>query len=169
MVSQKEKEDFERFKDQLNQSKSIEEENRKKSNYFMQKTDEIFGSGFKGFEFAVGEKKMLYAPGSAEELKVAQSSPLNFIGKFLDKDGLMQDANGYHRALAIAMNPEKFAKHFYEQGLADATEGTMKEIKNISMSEQKNPELIKKGGMQVKALNPDSGKSLKIQSRKKLK
>ena len=67
------------------------------------------------------------------------------------------------------MNPEKFAKFFYEQGQADATEGTMKGIKNINMSEQRAPEVGKSSeGMQVKAVNPDSGRSLKIRSIKRL-
>ena len=67
------------------------------------------------------------------------------------------------------MNPEKFAKHFYEQGMADATEGTMKGIKNINMSEQKVPDITRmKDGLQIKEVNPSSGKSLKIRSIKKI-
>jgi hypothetical protein len=37
----------------------------------------------------------------------------------LNEDGLIEDAVGYHKALAVAMNPEKFAKFFYEQGKAE--------------------------------------------------
>jgi hypothetical protein len=67
------------------------------------------------------------------------------------------------------MNPEKFAKFFYEQGQADATEGTMKNIKNINMSERRATEVAKSTeGMQVKAINPDSGKGLKIRSIKRI-
>ena len=66
------------------------------------------------------------------------------------------------------MNPEKFAKHFYEQGLADATEDVLRKTKNINMSERKVPEVVNKGGMQVKAVSPDSGRSLKIRSIKKI-
>jgi hypothetical protein len=81
----------------------------------------------------------------------------------------MKDAAGYHRSLSIAMNPEKFAKFFYEQGQADATEGTMKNIKNINMSERRATEVAKStDGMQVKAVNPDSGKGLKIRSIKRI-
>ena len=87
----------------------------------------------------------------------------------MDEQGLIKDAAGYHRSLAIAMNPEKFAKFFYEQGMTDATEGTMKSIKNIQMSERRAPEVSKQtDGVQVKAVNPDSGRSLKIRSIKKL-
>jgi hypothetical protein len=67
------------------------------------------------------------------------------------------------------MNPERFAKFFYEQGQADATEGTMKGIKNIQMSENRVPQVTKStDGMQVKAINPDSGKGLKIRSIKRV-
>ena len=67
------------------------------------------------------------------------------------------------------MNPERFARFFYEQGQADATEGTMKGIKNINMSENRAPQITKSmDGMQVKAVNPDSGKSLKIRSIKRV-
>ena len=34
------------------------------------------------------------------------------------KEGLMYDAKGYHKALSVAMNPEKFAQFFYEQGVS---------------------------------------------------
>jgi len=70
---------------------------------------------------------------------------MNFIGKFLDDNGLIKDAAGYHKSLSIAMNPEKFAKFFYEQGLADATDDVMRKTKNINMSERRTPEVINKG------------------------
>ena len=105
---------------------------------------------------------------AAAELKKAQATPMNFINKFLDENGLMKDAAGYHRALAIAMNPDKFAKFFYEQGKADATDSELRKIKNINMSERRAPEAVNKGGMQVRSVTPDSGKSLKIRSIKKI-
>ena len=67
------------------------------------------------------------------------------------------------------MNPEKFAKFFYEQGLADATDDVTRKIKNINMTERRAPEVGKPtGGMQVRAVNPDSGRNLKIRSAKKM-
>jgi hypothetical protein len=64
------------------------------------------------------------------------------------------------------MNPEKFAKFFYEQGLSDATDDVMRKTKNINMSERRAPEVTNKGGVKVRAVNPDSGRSLKIRSNK---
>lgn len=167
-ISNEEKEELEAYKQYLGKAKTIEEENARKRQWFEQKTNELFDGEFKGFEFNVNNKKIVFNPGDSSELKKIQSSPQNFINKFLDENGLMKDAVGYHKSLAIAMNPEKFAKHFYEQGLADATEGTMKSIKNINMSEQKVPEVSKSGGMQIREVTPSSGKSLKIRSIKKI-
>ena len=65
---------------------------------------------------------------------------------------MIKDAAGYHRSLAMAMNPEKFAKFFYEQGMSDATDDVTRKIKNINMTERRAPEVVNKGGMQVKAV-----------------
>ena len=168
-ISQEEKEAYQNFKQYLNDAKTIEDENTRKRQWFNQKTDEVFDGGFKGFEFDVNGKKITFSPGDAIELKRNQATPANFINKFLDEQGLIKDGVGYHKSLAVAMNPEKFAKFFYEQGQADATDVTMRNIKNIQMSSQPVPEVGKsKDGMQVKAVNPDSGRSLKIRSMKKI-
>lgn len=168
-VSDEEKEAYESYKQYTKQAKTIEEENERRRNWFNQKSDEVFNNEFKGFEFNINDKRITFNPGDANELKKAQATPANFINKFLDEQGLIKDAAGYHRSLAIAMNPEKFAKFFYEQGQSDATEGTMRNIKNIQMSANRAPEIAKStGGMQVKAVNPDSGKSLKIRSIKRV-
>jgi hypothetical protein len=168
-VSDDEKEMYQSYKQYTQQAKTIEEENNRKRQWFDQKTNDVFGSEFKGFEFNVNNKKVTFAPGDASELKKNQSTPQNFINKFLDEQGLMKDAAGYHRSLSIAMNPDKFAKFFYEQGLSDATEDVMRKTKNINMSERRAPEVSKStDGMQVKAINPDSGRNLKIRSIKRI-
>jgi len=168
-VSEEEKEVYESYKQYLNNANTIEEENNRKRQWFDQKTNDVFNGEFKGFEFDVNGKKITFSPGDATELKRNQSTPSNFINKFLDEQGLIKDGVGYHKSLAVAMNPEKFAKFFYEQGQADATEGTMRSIKNIQMSSQSIPEVGKtKDGMQVKAMNPDSGRNLKIRSAKRV-
>lgn len=167
-VPDEEKELFNSYKQYLQEAKTIEEENNRKRQWFDQKTDELFNSEFKGFEFDINNKKVVFSPGDASELKKLQSTPSNFINRFIDESGLIKDAAGYHRSLAIAMNPEKFAKFFYEQGMADATDTTMREIKNVRMTEQKASETgTPNNGFQVKAVNPDSGRKLKIRSIKK--
>jgi hypothetical protein len=164
-----EKEVYESYKQYTQQAKTIEEENNRKRQWFDQKTNDVFNGEFKGFEFNVNDKKFTFAPGDANELKKNQATPQNFINKFLDDQGLMKDASGYHRSLSIAMHPDKFAKYFYEQGMADATDDVTRKIKNINMSERKAPEVgTISGGMQVKAVNPDSGRNLKIRSIKRV-
>jgi hypothetical protein len=167
-LSPEENEDFEAYRQYTQQAKTLQEENERKRNWFNQKSDEVFSKDFKGFEFNIDDKKIVFSPGSAAELKKLQSNPMNFINKYLDESGLITDAAGYHKALSIAMNPDRFAKYFYEQGQADATEDVIRKTKNINMSERKAPEVISKGGMQVKAVAPDSGRSLKIRSIKKI-
>jgi hypothetical protein len=167
-LSPEENEGFEAYRQYTQQAKTLQEENERKRNWFNQKSDEVFSKDFKGFEFDIDDKKIVFSPGSAAELKKLQSNPMNFINKYLDESGLITDAAGYHKALSIAMNPDRFAKYFYEQGQADATEDVIRKTKNINMSERKAPEAISKGGMQVKAVAPDSGRSLKIRSIKKI-
>ena len=168
-ISDQEKKEFESYKQYIASAKTLEEEANRKRQWFDKKTDEVFGKEFKGFEFGINDKKITFTPGDAAELKKLQSTPANFINKFLDENGLIKDAVGYHKSLAVAMNPEKFAKFFYEQGLADATDNVMRKTKNINMSERRAPEVTKtQDGLQVRAVNPDSGRNLKIRSAKKI-
>ena len=163
-VDPADKEEYKAYKQYVEQSKTIEEENARKRDWFLQKTNELFGSEFKGFEFNVGaDKSLTFSPGSAEEIKKSQLDPSTFISKYLDDKGMIADSKGYHRALAVAMNPEKFAQFFYEQGQSDAADGTMRKMKNIDMSERKAPEVSAgKGGMKIRAVSSESSRGLKI-------
>jgi hypothetical protein len=163
-----EKEEFEAYKQYIQQAKNLEEDQNRKRDWFLKKTDDVFSQEFKGFEFNIDDKKVVFSPGDAAELKKLQSNPANFINRYLDESGMVSDAAGYHRSLAIAMNPEKFAKFFYEQGQADATDDVMRKTKNINMSERRAPEATVKGGMQVRQVNPDTGRGLKIKSAKRI-
>ncbi len=168
-ISEEEKKEIEAYKQYISQAKTMEQEAERKREWFSKKTDEVFSNEFKGFEFKLDDQVLRFTPGDAKELKSLQSTPTNFINKFLDDDGMIKDAAGYHRALAVAMNPEKFAKYFYEQGMSAATDNVNRKIKNIDMSERSAPQATNfKEGMQVKAVNPDSGKGLKIRSIKKI-
>jgi hypothetical protein len=167
-IPDEEKEVYESYKQYTQQARTIEEENNRKRQWFDQKTNDVFNGEFKGFEFNINDKKFTFAPGDTSELKKSQSTPQNFINKFLDDQGLMKDASGYHRSLSIAMHPDKFAKFFYDQGMSDATDDVTRKIKNINMSDRRAPEVSKMtDGIQVKAVNPDSGRSLRIRSIKR--
>jgi hypothetical protein len=158
-----EMEEFNAYKQYINQAKTYEEEANRKRDWFFRKTDEVFGGEFKGFEFNLGEKSLYYKPNEAAELKKIQMNPENFINKFVDESGLISDAVGYHKSLAIAMNPEKFAQFFYEQGKADAVGSLDKRIKNIDMSANNATAISgNSDAPKIRALNPDSGNGLKI-------
>ena len=166
-ISKEDARALEEYKQYVQEATTYEEEANRKSEWFTQKTNEVFGGEFKGFEFSVDEnKKVSFSPGDAAELKSMQENPQNFIQKFLDENGLLKDAVGYHKSLAVAMNPEKFAKFFYEQGKAEAVDDVMRKTKNVNMSDRRTPEVTSKGGVQIKALNSDSGRGLKIRSKK---
>lgn len=165
-LSPAEREEFEAYKKQLNESSSQNEEMKRRSEWFQQKTNEVLSDDFKGFEFNVGDKKMVYAPASVNDLKKSNSDITNFIGKFLDEDGLIKDAQGYHRALSVAMNPEKYAQFFYEQGKADAVDNISRKSKNINMEERRVFESSSnKNGLKIRAVSePSNGNRLRIRA-----
>ena len=163
--SQAEDEDFMAYKQYIAEAKTVEEQNSRKREMFTKKTEDVF-SEFKGFEFTLDDNKVYFSPGDSAEIKKSQSDPTNFIKKFLDNDGVMNDAAGYHKSLAMAMHPEKFAKFFYEQGKSSAAEDTMKKLKNVNMTTRSAPEATTKGGMQIKSVSSDHGRGLRIKSRK---
>ena len=167
-ISQSETEELKAYKQYIEQSKSQDEELRRKRDWFLNKTDSLFNDDFKGFEFKIDEKNLTYSPTSSpEELKKTQSDSSNFLKKFMNKDGLIEDVTGYHKAMAVAMNPERFANFFYEQGKSEATDDVTRKIKNVNMSDRRSPELTKREGFQVRSVNPDSGRGLKVKSRNK--
>ena len=155
------------YRQYLESAKAQQDDAIQKREWFVKKSDEVFSSEFKGFKFNIGENDVVYSPGSASELKKAQETPLNFVNKYLDSNGFIKDADGYHKALAIAMNPDKFAEFFYEQGKSQATDDVIRKTKNINMSERSAPEVSVKSGFQVKSVSQPSNKGLGIKSIKK--
>ena len=155
------------YRQYLESAKTQQDDANHKREWFVKKSDELFSSEFKGFKFTIGEEEIVYTPGSASELKKAQESPLNFINKYMDSNGFIKDASGYHRSLAMAMNPDKFAQFFYEQGKSQATDDVIRKTKNINMSERTAPEVSSKSGLQVKSVSQPSSSGLKIKSIKR--
>jgi predicted hydrocarbon binding protein len=155
------------YRQYLESAKTQQEEANHKREWFVKKSDEVFSSEFKGFKFTIGEDEVVYTPGSASELRKSQETPLNFVNKYLDSSGFIKDAEGYHKSLAVAMNPEKFAQFFYEQGKSKATDDVIRKTKNINMSERTAPEVSSKSGLQVKSVSQPSSSGLKIKSIKR--
>ena len=135
---------------------------------FNQKTEKVFNDKFKGFEYNVGEKKYRFNVKNAEGVKNTQSDINNFVKKFLNKDGTMSDAKGYHKALHAAMNADTIAQHFYEQGKADALKNSVAKSKNVDMSPRQSHGTVEAGGMKFKVLGSDSSDfKFKIKNKKK--
>ena len=129
---------------------------KKNSDIFTQKTNQVFNDKLKGFEYNVGDKKYRFNVNNAEEVKTTQSDMSNFTKKFLDKNMALKDAKGYHKSLFTAMNADAVAKHFYEQGKADAMKDSVAKAKNVNMNPRQTHGEIKAGGMKIKVLGDTS-------------
>ena len=139
------------------------------SDIFTQKTEQVFNEGFKGFEYNVGEKTYRFNVNNAEEVKNTQSDLNNFTKKFLDKKSALTDATGYHKSLYTAMNSDAVAKHFYEQGKADAIKDSIAKAKNVDMNPRQTHGEIETGGMKFRVLSDDSSPDFKFKIKNKNK
>ena len=165
-VPDAEKEGYEAYRKYVEESKGLQDVSEKKRKIFEEETGKVFNKDFEGFKFAVEGKDLLYKPAEADKLRDSQSDINNFITSHLDDEGVIKDAAAYHRSIAVAMNPESFAKFFYEQGKADAVDDYSKESKNIDMNVRSAPEALSKGGFKVTALSEDHRNLLRIKSPK---
>tara|TARA_B100000497_G_scaffold123563_1_gene156443 strand:- start:455 stop:1606 length:1152 start_codon:yes stop_codon:yes gene_type:complete len=160
------------YKSYIEESQTIKEANKKRYEHFQTQTSNVFNNDFKGFDFNISEDlNLTFKPGTNDELRNKQSDVNNFLNNFIDSDsGLVNDAVGYHKALAVAMNPEKFARYFYEQGVANTVDNVTKKSKNINMDVRKAPQTFSKDGLKIKTVqskSDSSGRGLKIRSIKK--
>ena len=131
---------------------------------FQKRTNDLFGSEFKGFDYSVGEKKFRYKVQDPSNVAKSQSDINNFINKFVDKKGNIEDTAGYHKALYAAMNADKLASHFYEQGKADGVKDMVKQSKNPAKDA---PRQVAGGdvfidGLKVRAISGTDSSKLKI-------
>ena len=74
----------------------------------------------------------------------------------MNKDNTMSDAAGYHKSLYTAMNADAVAKHFYEQGQADAMKASVTKAKNVDMNPRQSHGVVEARGIKVKVLGSDS-------------
>ena len=132
---------------------------------FEKRTNQMFSDEFKGFEFNVGEKRFRYGVSNPQEVAKSQSNLSHFVKKFLNEDGSVKDHVGYHKAIYAAENADTIAKHFYEQGKADAVKDVVAKSKNINV-ESRTPASegdVYVGGFKVKAISGVDSSKLKIQ------
>ena len=144
---------FNRYNKESEENKKIAD---KQTNTFKLKTQQVFNDKFKGFEYNVGDKKYRFNVKNAGEVKETQSDINNFVKKFLNKNNEMSDAKGYHKSLFTAMNPDAIAKHFYDQGKADAMKESVAKAKNVSMDPRQSFSNDNTSGPKVRVLSDDS-------------
>ena len=145
------------FFDRYNkESEEISKSSEKNRNNFTMKTNNVFNDKFKGFEYNVGDKNYRFNIKDTDKVKSEQSDINQFMTKFVNEDSTLKDANGYHKALFTASNPDAIAKHFYEQGKADAMKDSVSKAKNVDMNPRQAHGKIEAGGMTVKVLGQDS-------------
>jgi hypothetical protein len=166
-IPAEELEDFNAYKNNKTESQQSQTEATKRSEYFSEKTNELFNEKFEGFEFKLNDKSLKYKPADSIKLKESQSDLNNFVTKHLNEDGYLKDAASYHKSLSLAMHPDSFAKFFYEQGKSDAVNDITKESKNIDMNGIRNAtQSASSGGFKVTSVSSGSGSGLRIKSNK---
>tara|TARA_R100001463_G_scaffold15022_1_gene39334 strand:+ start:1114 stop:2352 length:1239 start_codon:yes stop_codon:yes gene_type:complete len=154
--------------DFFNRHKQQEEHAKTLQHDFKTRTEQIFNDDFKGFDFNLGEKKFRYKPQNPSEVGKSQLNVNSFISKFVDKNGAVTDPSGYHKAMYAAMNSDKIANHFYEQGRADGIKNIVDSSKNLSSDK---PRQVADGnvfinGLKVKSISGLDSSKLKIKKRK---
>ena len=155
------------YQQSLQQVKEHEEKTSQSRATYLKKLDEVFNEEFKGFEFKVEDQVLSYTPSTSEDLKKTNGDFMNFVKSYVGDDGQLEDYKGFHRALAIANHPDKFAKFFYEKGMSDAVTADAHKTKNVDLSMKKSPEVSVKGGAQIKSVSTSSdGNRLRIRKRK---
>ena len=140
---------------------------QKQAEHFTNQTNNVFNNEFKGFDFKVGENKYRFKVNDVQQTKEVQSDIINSFKTFLDDNNMLQDAQGYHKALFAARNADTIANHFYQQGRADALKQLDAESKNISMDPRKTSSgVVEAGGVKVKAISGDDSSKLRFKIRK---
>ena len=134
---------------------------------FIDKTNNYFSNEFKGFDFNLGSKKFRYGVKDPNNVAQAQQDLSEFVGTFLNKEGVMEDAAGYHKAVYTARNADTIANHFYEQGKTDAIKEQIAKTKNLTTEPRQTASgEVFVNGLKVKAISGLDSSKLKIKTKK---
>jgi len=146
-----------------NDYKTNQTSKQEQRSVFEQRTNELFSTDFKGFEYKVGDSNYRFNVKDVDKVKGSQSDINTLVSKFVNDNNEMTDAKGYHKALFTAMNSDAIANHFYEQGKADAVKSQMKNSKNIDMDPRGSHEKVTAtSGLKVRAISGDDASRLKF-------
>ena len=134
---------------------------------FQENTKQLFNENFEGFDISVGDKKYKYNIKDVDKVAENQSNINNLVKKFLDNEGNVTDAAGYHKAIYAAENVDRIASHFYEQGKADAVKDVVNKSKNLSPIKARTQQgEVFVNGFKVKSVSGADSSKLKIKKRK---
>jgi hypothetical protein len=151
------------------ESEEINKSTELSRNDFLKKTNQVFNDEFKGFEYNVGEKNYRFNIKDVNGVKDNQVDINKFMTKFVDEQSKLIDPTGYHKSLYTAMNADAVAKHFYEQGKADAIKDSIAKAKNVDMNPRQTHGEIETGGMKFRVLGDDSSPDFKFKIKNKNK
>tara|TARA_R100001591_G_scaffold7254_2_gene13647 strand:+ start:1054 stop:2256 length:1203 start_codon:yes stop_codon:yes gene_type:complete len=140
------------------ESEETEKASKTAKSYFIKETDKVFNNKFKGFEYNVGDKKYRFNVKNVDAVKQEQSSIDNFVKKFLTEDNKVADAKEYHKSIFTANNADAIARHFYEQGKADAMKDSIAKSKNVDMTPRQTHGEIETGGVKYRVLSDSDSK-----------
>tara|TARA_R110000824_G_scaffold8745_1_gene39797 strand:+ start:6017 stop:7264 length:1248 start_codon:yes stop_codon:yes gene_type:complete len=153
------------FFDRYNKQQKVMENNHQD---FKNKTSQMFNAEFQGFDFELGQKKFRYKISNPIQTGETQADISKFINKYTDENGVVTDPKGYHKSLYAAMNADKIANHFYEQGKADGVKNIVNSSKNIT---NEKPRQVADGnvfvqGLKVKSISGLDSSKLKIKTKR---
>jgi len=152
--------------DFFNRYNKQQETIKQSQEHFKQETNNLLNSEFEGFEYTLGDKRFRYKVKDPMTIAETQSNIKNFVNKYMDKEGNISDAKGYHKALYAAMNADKLASHFYEQGKADGVKSLVQQSKNPANDDPRQVASgdVFVGGFKVKAISGADSSKLKIKN-----
>jgi len=159
--------DQQKAMDFFNRYNKQQEQAEQQHAQFKESTKQLFNNNFEGFDIKVGEKNYKYNIQNRDKVADNQSNIKNLVGKFLDTEGNVTDAKGYHKAMYAAENVDKIAAHFYEQGKADAVKDVVNSSKNLSGTKARSTQGdVFLNGFKVKAISGTDSAKLRIKTKK---
>ena len=152
--------------DFFNRHKQEEQSATQSRDEFINGTENYFSEDFKGFDFNLGEKAFRYGIKNPNDVKDNQKDLQSVVGKFLNKDGKVENFAEYHKAMYAARNPDALAQHFYEQGKTDAIRGITAKSNNVTTEvRQSTPGDVFVNGFKVRAISGADSSKLRIKKR----
>ena len=122
---------------------------------FLNQSKEVFNESFKGFPFDSGGKKYRINVGDSQAVMNSQLDLNEVVGKFLNEDGTIADAAGWHKALWSAQNSDKLFNAGVEAGKALLAKERAQATKNptyVNEGQSKPPQ----SGQRVKFLGTEN-------------